>query len=234
MDYLAFFFAIKHSEIEWLEQKLIQYLGEPNYYIMAMETSTTSHQQTEGQHIHILATMSPEDYKKFSTVVIRKYKLCGKAGNGLGKQYGKVNVVRDQQKMLSYTVKDKNFRTNMPETIIQEALAKSFKKEEKIDEEQKLMTHIKQAHTEFDNNHNFIPYDYITNCCSPKPIFGFRDAAISVIEYFRKKHIETKIRYSLSRNQIIAYVNKYFLYETNTDEINSNVMYHILFSSHNV
>jgi len=227
MEYLAFFFAIHHTEIDWLEEKLKTYLQDPNNYVMSMETSTTTHQETEGQHIHILATMGSSEYKKFSTIVIRKYKLSGKAQNGKGRQYGKLNVIRDLGKMLSYTLKDNNFRTNMDEQLIKTAYDKSYKKEEKLDEETKIMNYIKEQHIKFKCSHLCLDWK------DPEPIFGFRSAAISVIEYFKQKNIETKIRYSLSRNQITTYVNKYFLYESET-EVTPSHMFDIIFSSHNI
>lgn len=235
MEYIAFFFAIKHVFIDDVEAKLMTYLDEPNQYLISMEKCKDKHHSTDGEHMHVLCTMSAKNYKAYSTLILRTYKLRGKAGDGVGKQYGKVNKIRDLDKMLSYTLKDNNFRTNMDENTLKKALDKSFKKEEKKEEELKILEYISIQHQTFREQQPYLelkhynsgnPYDYSYET------FGFKLAAIAVIDYFRLKFKETEIRYSLSRNQITTLVNKYFMYiEKDTS---SSLMYNLIFSNHNV
>lgn len=235
MEYIAFFFAIKHVHVDDVEIKLMTYLDEPNQYIISMEKCKDKHHSTDGEHMHVLCTMSAKNYKAYSTLILRTYKLRGKAGDGVGKQYGKVNKIRDLDKMMSYTLKDNNFRTNMDIKQIEQALGNSYKKEEKKEEELKILEFISEKHEIFRKNKPQIEFQHYQTE-DPTSFaylsFGFKEAAIAVIEYFRIKNKETEIRYNLSRNQITTLVNKYFMYmEKNTSP---NYLYNIIFSSHNV
>lgn len=149
---MLFFFAqIAHSEEPSVREQLEKYITEDARYIVAKETSTTSHKETNGEHLHFAVDMTKKEYDAFrNTVLVKKYQLRGKAQKDLPKQYGTVKNVRDEMKMLSYTVKDKNIEfRNMDLKTIQEYIEKSYKKEEKKTYQQDLMEYLKSFEPDY-------------------------------------------------------------------------------------
>lgn len=142
---IAFFCSLPHSEIDYLETTLLEYISVTKY-IISMETSTDSHQDFSGQHFHFFCDMSPQDYHNFGTRTFRKkYKLRGQAKPGLSRQYGKVKEIHDLNRMAAYTLKDNNFRTNMEPCIIQNLLQLSYKKKDNKKNEEIIFEFLKQS-----------------------------------------------------------------------------------------
>ena len=82
------------------------------------------------KHFHFLVEMEERDYAAYrKRVFIDKWGLRGQARDGKPREYGKVRNIEDFDKMLSYTIKDEHFRTNLDQEQIDNALDKSFKKE---------------------------------------------------------------------------------------------------------
>lgn len=141
----AFMGHIAHSEFEYLDNEMAK-LNAP--YVMSAETSGY-------EHFHFLAKITVRQYHNFSKKVFKdKYQLHGrwwknKAGKNQPRQYGKVNKeIRDLSKMMSYTLKDKNFRTNMEISEIEKILKK------KIDEVENTKDgEIKDKMIDFVNEH---------------------------------------------------------------------------------
>lgn len=101
--------AIPHSKAQEYKNLLDNYIDESTPVLFGLETSTVSHQATQGQHIHCAATMDPNKFKLFTDAVHRKhFKLHGRAKDGKARQYGHVKDLRNETKMLQYTCKDKN------------------------------------------------------------------------------------------------------------------------------
>ncbi len=137
-SHLAFFGAIPHSQIDYLNEVLQEYsIGE---YVLCGETTTDAHKETQGEHFHFVVQMSLKDYHKFSKrIFIDKYKLRGVAKKGLPRQYGKVKVIENLAKMKAYTVKggDKALiRTNLSCTELDALILESFQNEEKNQQHQ--------------------------------------------------------------------------------------------------
>lgn len=124
----------KDTEFEYLEKTLNNYgIGG---YVIAEETEPYI-------HYHFLVEMTEHDYGLFRKVVmIDKYKLRGLARGGKPRQYGKVTQIDDFDKMLSYTCKDENIRTNLDDETINNAIDKSFKKERPKLLKDKMVKHI--------------------------------------------------------------------------------------------
>ncbi len=130
MDYIAFFFAVRHTEFDYLMQTMLEY--NVGLYIVAKETAQgDAHAETAGEHFHFVVQMSDADYHKFSKRIKEKYSLNGKAKDGKARQYGKVPKIKNLERMMVYTVKDKNVRSNMSEEELDRLKELSFKKEEK-------------------------------------------------------------------------------------------------------
>jgi len=113
-------------------------------YIIAAET-------TPYDHFHFIVYMSNDDYHKFSKRVFKdKYKLKGRASKGNPRQYGKCKDIRDPTKMMAYTVKDGNFRTDMSKQQIEALVKLSFEKAETKDLLQECIDYVDAEYFEYD------------------------------------------------------------------------------------
>lgn len=108
---LTFWFLQKpHSEVETIKKDLLKYTQR---FVLALERCKGAHKETNGEHYHIAAEIDQEEYNRYKQNIYQKqYKLRGKAIDGKPKQYGKIEKVRDQTKMLAYTIKDMNLVLN--------------------------------------------------------------------------------------------------------------------------
>lgn len=149
------FVAIKHIKVNDYIIDLKKYLKTNAKYIVAQETKKNVHKETNGEHIHVAATMSEENFKRFhQNIHQKKLKLQLRAGNGVGKQAGRVKDVKDQVKMLAYTCKDKNLQTqNMTKQEIEELIEKSYPKADTWEDQimQNIHLHLQMP---------FAPIDY--------------------------------------------------------------------------
>ena len=152
----VFMAHIPHKDIDKIVECITSYESVVAYLI-GMETA-----DTVGEHMHfIVETKGKGWYHKFSKRVFKDwYNLNGKAHsvNGVSypRQYGKLNKIKDMEKMYSYTVKDQNLRTNMSQSVIDKYVEKSYKKQkdvcyytqllEKIDKFEKELIGTKLAH----------------------------------------------------------------------------------------
>lgn len=114
------------NESEWDEvEKEVQKLNAD--YIIAFE-------KTPYDHFHFLVKITPDKYHSFSKrVFIDKYKLRGQVGRkgtkdeGKIKQYGKMRKeIKSLKKIMSYTLKEQSFRTNMTVKSIEKILCKKI------------------------------------------------------------------------------------------------------------
>lgn len=156
--YIFFMAALPHSEIHNFRDFLVKYLIEDSEYIIAMETSTTSHKETNGEHFHVAVEMEEKSYDCFrKSILVNHYKLRGRATKDKPRQYGKVKEVRDFEKFMSYTVKDKNLVHNVKDLDkLQRYMDKSFKREEKSSFMDDCLEYIASKNPpvlEYDSNH---------------------------------------------------------------------------------
>ena len=185
--YIAFFCALPHTEVDYLEQTLQEY-DSVTEYLIGMETSKDTHQDTSGQHFHFFTDMDSKDYHRFSIRVFRnKYKLRGQATKGKSRQYGKIKEIHELDRMAAYTLKDNNIRTNMQQNVIKKYQDISFEKRQEQD--------IKEHLFDFLRSQNEI---------DPYKIRTF------IIDFFRSEGEKTKK--SLSRNIINTYLTSYMMY----------------------
>lgn len=102
---MCFFLALMHVEEPSVWKDLEPHIT--GDYLIAKETTKTSHLETKGQHIHYLVNMELNEYNAFIKRMKHKYpNLRGKPTNGLPKTYGKINEIRSLEKLKSYLVKD--------------------------------------------------------------------------------------------------------------------------------
>lgn len=122
--YIAFFIKTDKTNLETLEAFITSY-DEVVTYVIAFEDSPYD-------HYHFLLNTTDKTYNAIIAKLKKDYALVGRArtiaGQKFGKEYGRVSKINNLQKMLSYTVKDKNFKTNMLKEKIDEAIKNSFHK----------------------------------------------------------------------------------------------------------
>ena len=119
MDYIAFFCALNHSaeNESYLLDCLKSYdIGD---YLIVRETAVNSHKLTNGQHYHFLVQMESADYARYrKRVFIDHFKLKGQAKKDMGRQYGKVNYLKDPDRMAIYMLKDNGTDDNVVSTTM--------------------------------------------------------------------------------------------------------------------
>jgi hypothetical protein len=126
---LMFMAHIPVADMSNVVTTMLEYQSVGNYIVSA-ETKPY-------HHLHFLVEMTEQDYKRFSKrVFVDTYKLRGLAGRkgtkdaGKPKQYGKMKNIRDIVSACEYTIKDGNYLSNLPETLLLEFLKNSFQKPE--------------------------------------------------------------------------------------------------------
>lgn len=202
MEYIAFFAAITHNQIDFVIEVMTSY--EIGAYLIGLETTTDSHKESNGEHIHFLVQMNDKDYHKFSKrLFIEKYKLRGRALKDQPRQYGKVNQINDITRMAAYTLKDGNIRSNMTEEQLADYKQITFKKTEKDDFRKELMAFIKK-----DLGVLLCHYD-----CPRDPTFI--EIVQSIIKYYRS--LSNKL--TLSKSQIEQHTRYYQLYHTTLSDL---------------
>lgn len=144
---------VPHSLIDYVVETIQSY-EEVISYLVGLETSPTV-----GEHMHfIVKTVKSGFYEKFRERVFkRKLALRGKALKNKPRQYGKINNIKDYEKLGAYTVKDKNIRTNFPQDEIDAFCEKSYKKFELegyysqfLDKIDKYVVKLKLEHVQSD------------------------------------------------------------------------------------
>lgn len=141
-----FFLAIPHSERDSLWEYLQNYCHPDARIVMSWETTKWSHKETNGEHFHIAIDMSDNQYQAFKkTIILKQYKLCGRAKDGVGRQYGLIDEkkVRDETKFLTYTVKSNNYASrNMDIQELQDMYSQSYIKDDEKQLDNLVMEYI--------------------------------------------------------------------------------------------
>lgn len=194
----SFFGAIDHMWFDYLEDKLQEY--DIGYYIIAAEVAEGKHKKTNGQHFHIVAQMAEKDYNAYVKRVFKdKFKLSGRAGNGEGRQYGRVKDIENIVKMKAYVLKDGNFRTNVPEDEIKELLTIAFKKDEKETEQREFRDRLMASVHQDLTSKQGLQFHEITK----------RDVGIAIIAEFQRLG---ECAYPLSSMRLGGYIKHYTMY----------------------
>lgn len=132
LDYIAFFAAVKHSSEteEFMIKSLLNY--EVGSYLIVRETSANSHKLTNGEHYHFLVQMEDADYTRYrKSVFIDHFKLCGRSTKDKVRAYGKVNYLKDPDRMAVYMMKDDSVvASTFSDSQLNSWYEKSFKKSE--------------------------------------------------------------------------------------------------------
>lgn len=207
-DWIAFFGAIGHSEIDVIESIMLKY--EVGQYIIGLEKTEDAHCETGGEHMHFMVQMSDKDYHAFSKRCFKdKYNLRGKALKDKPRQYGKVGKIKDVHRMKLYTCKDGNVKSNLDEetvmSLIEESSHEEWQKEYHSEVEAVMgylnsvkMQPVKDIYKQYHSGYEMIQAqeNYALLCKK-------------VIEYYVKNQ---KSRKGLTRSSIESLVRKFILY----------------------
>jgi hypothetical protein len=202
VEYLFWFVAITHDRVPEYIKHLDKYLDPSAALIVSKETARGVHHETKGQHIHIAADMSVETYNKFhKNIHVEQLKLRRKANEKGGKQCGRVHNVRDELKMLSYTVKNNNIiYKNIDLKTIQNYIEGSYPKKEDWDNDliQYLILNVQDS----------LNLDTIDNL---------------IISYYQSN---SKKKANLTRMKIKQITLRYLMYEIpQTDEVKQTIKF---------
>lgn len=104
-------------------------------YVIAKETKPYI-------HFHVVCEISTKDYNAFIAQYVSKsskskglWQLRGRIKDGKPKQYGKIQGIRTPDRLLSYSVKQGLFITNVDKEWLQPYIDASFTKERNVDRE---------------------------------------------------------------------------------------------------
>ena len=125
---LAFMIVATFDCSGQIVEDLEKYLDASACYLIGLETAPKAHPLTKGQHYHIFCDMTKQNYEKFrKTILVNKMNLTGQARNGVGRQYGIVKHIKDETKMMSYTLKSNNIiYKNFDLKTIQDSYSESY------------------------------------------------------------------------------------------------------------
>lgn len=149
---IGFYLALRHSEDTWVHEHVVRHCK--GQYLISKEKASGVHHETAGEHFHICANMTDQDYHKLMKNVKDKYKLSGRAKDGIGKQYGKIKDIKNNIKLLAYCIKDGDYVTNIPPEQIEEIKKHSYKVDEEANKKVKktkdwvetVANHIKETY----------------------------------------------------------------------------------------
>jgi hypothetical protein len=152
-EWVAFMGHIPHTEFDYLKSEMEKFDAP---YIMSAEAG-------KYEHFHFLAKITPRQYHNFACKnFMKKYKLKGRAHKGIPRQYGKVKEIKDISKMMTYTMKDKNYTTNMTteqiETIIKMKIddVENTKNEMNIEIKEKMINYVNEKINNYITNKKYI------------------------------------------------------------------------------
>lgn len=149
-DYIACIFHIDQIHFDYLEETLKEY--DIGHYLIG-------HEVEPYHHFHVLFQGTEKMYTLFSKRIIEKFKLRGQAKQGKPRQYGKLKLIDNIDKLMSYTVKDGNVRSNLPEETLEKIKEQSFRKDETKRLIQKVLDSLPNP-----RNHNNPSNDSIRSC----------------------------------------------------------------------
>lgn len=120
-DYIACIFHLDALHFDYIEETLNEY--DIGHYLIG-------HEVDPYHHFHILFQGTEKIYKNWSKRIIEKFSLRGQAKGGKARQYGKLKIINHLDKLMSYSVKDGNVRSNLPPKTLEIIKEQSYKKDE--------------------------------------------------------------------------------------------------------
>lgn len=205
-DWQFWMVAIKHENVDDYITDLEKYT---DTYVIGLEIAKGVHKMTNGEHIHIAAKMSKEQYDKLhDNIHKKKLKLLlkGTPESG-GKQVGRVNNIRDGARLMSYSLKDEKIKyKNIDLITIQEYIKQSFPKGETWDEQ--LHSYLKNNY-EIPDREGYVDWK---DCLSPTAYYDTAPMVNLIIEYYKLNSKQKAVPVTSYVRKIIM---RFLLYELN-------------------
>lgn len=211
--------VLEHSFKTELVKDIESYLDEDARYILSMETCIGKHHDTSGQHYHFVGDMTDDQYDAFrQTIIKKKYKRQGVSKGDIARQYGKIGRIRDETKLMQYTVKDNNIiYKNIDLKTIQELISSSYKKEDRKFPFEKLMEYLKT------NSNNYYDNE-VDNGWIHESHVEFNKIEFDIIQFYLDN---SKFEKTVTKSQIKSITTRYLMYYTpfkNVNHIYSYIM----------
>lgn len=220
-EWIAFFFALKHEYEEYVLNALKEKTSLCGY-IVALETATDSHKETNGEHFHFVCQMTEKDYHALAQRFIKNFNLKGQAKLGKGRQYGKVKKIENIELMKAYTVKDGNVRTNLTDKELERLKAMSYEKNEKLKIKEELMDFLNKHYHEWYYSDEIDP-------CNGRQVH-FQKISFLIINYFRKTKKENRI--PILRATLISYITSFIMYYAHEGTVSDMECHHFITEPH--
>ncbi len=219
LDYIAFFCAVRHTDEN--EKYLIEMLK--NYdigsYLIVRETSPVAHKDTDGDHYHFLVQMKSDDWGRFrKRVFIDHFKLRGQAKSGLSRQYGKVNYLKDPERMAIYMLKDNSVvESTFTDSQLQSWYKQSYSKSESVGLKEKLVIYVKQRLSLSDW--------YSCDGLGPTDANDIRKVFFEICELYVMYYREHNIDKTITKSQLSNFANYYMIYHITTPSTKSGYIF---------
>ncbi len=95
------------------------------YFVVGFEET----EDKKVPHIHVVTRCDPCQYNAFIAFIKKKYDLKGRATKGSRKQYGKIRDIKDEQQLITYSIKSGHYYSQgYDKDWIQECSKASYEK----------------------------------------------------------------------------------------------------------
>lgn len=191
----AFFAAISHEHRESVVTMLQEY--DIGGFIVSFETAEGVHLEVNGQHMHFCVQINDKDYHSFSERLKRKFKLRGRAVKGAPAQFKCLTKIENLEKMMSYTLKDGVYDSNMSEVQLKALYEQSYQKKESRSLWDRLIEYLDKVPMYPDKESMYNKYSQYIN-----------DLRKAIIEF----HIKEKTMKGLTKSSVESAARKYIMY----------------------
>lgn len=127
-DWICCYYGVFHTEYEYVKSRLTHHCK--HNWVINKEIAE-GHPLTNGEHIHIMAQMTQQEYACMNKNMIDKYKLNGSAKQGKTRQYGKEKV-KSIPNFYNYMIKDGKYETSLTNEEIKEITEVPVKEKRKV------------------------------------------------------------------------------------------------------
>lgn len=196
------------TEFDYLEETLKKY--DIGWYIIGHETDPYD-------HFHVaFEELSEKQYTNFNKKVVEDYGLRADCKKGTRKQYGKITKIKDIDRLKSYTVKDGNYRSNLPPDELQVVIENSFRKSKRKEWLEECIQYVETLPAIFSyKTHNY-----------PNGHWKHTDIDELIGKELIKYHIEKGVRFTFNA---IKSMIRYSIQETKHLDLNekANILWSI-------
>tara|TARA_B100000519_G_C14194014_1_gene414518 strand:- start:416 stop:1075 length:660 start_codon:yes stop_codon:yes gene_type:complete len=141
-EYHAFYVDLPHKDFKENTDRVINHYQITNYLIVGEKTSSGI------EHYHFLLYCTQNTYAAIMQWFKSQYGLVGKAKKDGRRQYGKINKIRNLERLKTYMLKDIDqwqlYATNISSENIEKLYANSHKKTERVEKHELLKKQFRE------------------------------------------------------------------------------------------